>query len=109
MRKYTSVNGYEVRQTPGTKILQYPIDIENIFIDEVFHAVFFKCPIIINTCPDYVYDKLTLFEWFSRSNVNPFNGIKLDSKIQYTHVLSLFAEELLLEKRITNYYFIYQK
>src|SRR5438045_2397348 len=99
MRKYRSLNGYEVRQTPGTKILQYPIDIENIFIDDVFHADFFKCPIIINTYPDYVYDKLTLFEWFSRSNINPFNGIKMDNKVQYTHILSLFAAGLLLEKK----------
>ncbi len=78
--------------------LEYPQSIENVFMDNVISYDFFKCPIIIKEIPNCIYDKLSIFEWFSRSNINPLSGVEMKNKIQYVHVVNLFAAGLLLEK-----------
>lgn len=82
--------------TTSTIIKEYPIEIIEIFKDCVSLDLIQK-PVIILNNPMAVYDKNSIIEWFSRSNVEPLTGVKVSSKLHITECYNFIIAMILLE------------
>lgn len=78
------------------RTIEYPLDILKIFEDVVTSDII-KTPILLRGHPYALYDKISLIEWFSRSNIEPVTGVKMKDNISFVTVVNFYAAMMLLE------------
>lgn len=94
---YISLLGIEC-QTKSDKILIYPIELLELFVDPITYEIF-NNPIVIEECPNSIYEKNNLLKWFYRSNREPFIGIELEKFIKFIPIINFYIALALLEKK----------
>ena len=66
-------------------------------------------PVIIVSKPSSIYDQNNLIEWFSRSDIEPSTGIKIDGEFRTKYILNYIVAMTLLEHDTKNNLLIFHK
>lgn len=92
--KFTNLLGLECF-TDSNKIIEYPLNIANLFVDPI-SLEYFKAPIILKDHHFNIYDHDTIIEWLSRSNKEPITGSELKT-VQIIYFKNMIYAMMLLE------------